>query len=93
MEVRNAPPESRKIVKWNVEDTLGWLRRTVGASYDDFQERLRHLKTQCQPHITETAKQSVEGICKKLYTLSADYAQKVKEKNLEILKETNISGN
>jgi hypothetical protein len=34
----------------------------------------------------------VEGICKKIYTLSADYAQKVQEKNQEILREANISG-
>jgi phosphorylated CTD-interacting factor 1 len=44
MEVRNASSESRKIVKWNVEDTFNWLRRTVGASYEDFQERLQHIK-------------------------------------------------
>ena len=41
---RNVSSESRKIVKWNVEDTFQWLRRTVGATYDDFQERLGHLK-------------------------------------------------
>ena len=52
-----------------------------------------HIQTQCQPHITEAAKSSVEGICKKMYNLSCDYAQKVKEKNAEILKEANISGN
>ena len=44
MEVKNASSENRKIVKWNVEDTFNWLRRTVGASYEDFQERLQHLK-------------------------------------------------
>jgi hypothetical protein len=50
------------------------------------------FQTQCQPHITEAAKTSVEGICKKMYNLSYDYAQKVKEKNAEILKDANISG-
>ncbi len=44
MEVRGVSPEGRKIVKWNVEDTFLWLRRTVGANYDDFQERLQHIK-------------------------------------------------
>ncbi len=44
MEVRSASSEGRKIVKWNVEDTFTWLRRTVGANYDDFQERLQHIK-------------------------------------------------
>lgn len=91
IEARSASSESRKIVKWNVDDTFSWLRRTVGANYDDFQERLSHLKTQCQPHITEAAKSSVEGICKKMYTLSCDYAQKVQQKNQEILKEAGIS--
>lgn len=90
MEVRSASSESRKIVKWNVEDTFNWLRRTVGANYDDFQERLTHLKTQCQPHITDAAKTSVEGICRKMYTLSCDYAQKVQERSQEVLKEANI---
>ena len=44
MESRNALPESRKVVKWNVDETFQWLRKTVGASYDDFQDRLSHLK-------------------------------------------------
>merc|ERR1719411_1791949 len=91
MEVRGVSPEGRKIVKWNVEDTFSWLRRTVGANYDDFQERLQHIKTNCQPHITEAAKSSVEGICKKIYNLSCDYAQKIQEKNAEIHKEHGIS--
>lgn len=44
IESRNASPESRKVVKWNAEDTFQWLRRTVGATYDDFQNRLAHLR-------------------------------------------------
>lgn len=54
MESRNAEAESRKVVKWNVDETFQWLRRTVGATYDDFQDRLAHLKSQCQPHLTDT---------------------------------------
>ena len=34
----------------------------------------------------------MEGICKKIYTHSVDYSQKINEKNQEILKEANISG-
>lgn len=41
---RNTLQESRKVVKWNTEDTLQWLRKTVGATYVDFQERLNHLR-------------------------------------------------
>lgn len=39
IEQRQAPAESKKIVKWNAEETFQWLRRTVGASYEDFQDR------------------------------------------------------
>lgn len=84
--------ESRKIVKWNVEDTFQWLRRTVGATYDDFQERLAHLKRQCQPHLTEAAKSSVEGICIKMNNLSAEYAKKIRDKHNELLKENGLAG-
>ena len=56
------------------------------------QERLQHLKQQCQPQITEAAKQSVEAICLKVYNLSADYAKKIHEKHWELLRENNITG-
>lgn len=87
---RNASQESRKIVKWNVEDTFQWLRRTIGSTFDDYMERLAHLKRQCQPHLTEAAKQSVEGICIKIYNLSVEHAKKIREKHLQILEENNI---
>ncbi|XP_013168370.1 PREDICTED: phosphorylated CTD-interacting factor 1 [Papilio xuthus] len=90
IESRNASPESRKVVKWNAEDTFQWLRRTVGATYDDFQDRLAHLRRQCQPHLAETAKASVEGICLKIYHLSAEYARKIREKHSFLLKENGI---
>lgn len=79
-------------MKWNAEETFQWLRKTVGATYDDFQERLTHLKAQCQPHLTETVKESVEGICLKLFHMSADHAKKVAEKSREVLKENGIPG-
>ncbi|XP_076039938.1 mRNA (2'-O-methyladenosine-N(6)-)-methyltransferase-like isoform X2 [Oratosquilla oratoria] len=87
---RNASQESRKIVKWNVEDTFQWLRRTVGATFDDYMDRLAHLKRQCQPHLTEAAKQSVEGICTKIYNLSVEHSKKLREKHIHILEQNNI---
>jgi len=92
IETRNVSSESRKIVKWNVEDTFQWLRRTVGATYDDFQERLAHLKRQCQPHLTEAARSSVEGICVKMNNLSAEYAKKIRDRHNELLKENGLAG-
>lgn len=91
IESRSASSESRKVVKWNAEDTFQWLRRTVGATFDDFQDRLGHLKRQCQPHLTETVKASVEGICLKIYHLSTEYAKKVKDKNQQILIESGLA--
>ncbi|XP_044750647.1 mRNA (2'-O-methyladenosine-N(6)-)-methyltransferase [Coccinella septempunctata] len=90
IESRDAGSESRKVVKWNVDETFQWLRKTVGATYDDFQDRLAHLRQQCQPHLTATVRTSVEGICLKIYNLSCEYAKKVREKTNIILKEHNM---
>lgn len=92
IESRNASPESRKIVKWNVEDAFHWIRKTLNATFEDYQERLSHLRQQCQPHLTEAAKPSVEGICSKIYHLSVEYAKKVREKHTEIAKYDEIKG-
>ncbi|XP_077993785.1 mRNA (2'-O-methyladenosine-N(6)-)-methyltransferase-like [Glandiceps talaboti] len=88
---RNVSPESRKVVKWNVEDTFSWLRSQQSASLEECKERLTHLKTQCGPHLTEAAKSSVEAICTKMYHLSCEYAKKVSDKHWEILKEHGIT--
>lgn len=90
IESRNASPESRKIVKWNVEDAFQWLRKTLNATYDDYLERLAHLKQQCQPHLMEAAKASVEGICSKIYSMSCDYAKKIHNKHWSILNQHGI---
>ena len=90
VESRCAPVESKKVVKWNAEETFQWLRRTVGASYEDFQDRLAHLKRQCEPHIVETVRGSVENLCIKVYHLSAEHARKIRERHSQILKESGI---
>lgn len=33
---RSVSPDSRKVVKWNVEDTFSWLRRDHSASKEDY---------------------------------------------------------
>jgi len=50
------------------------------------------LKRQCQPHVTEAAKTSVEGICTKMYNMACDSAKKILSRHWEMLKEQNISG-
>lgn len=57
-----------------------------------FQERLAHLKRQCQPHLTETAKGSVEGICTKVYNMCVEAVKKLHEKHWQILNENHING-
>jgi len=36
IESRSASPDSRKVVKWNVEDTFSWLRKDHSASKEDY---------------------------------------------------------
>lgn len=38
---RSASPDSRKVVKWNVEDTFSWLRRDHSASKEDYMVSIR----------------------------------------------------
>lgn len=92
IESRSASPDSRKVVKWNVEDTFSWLRKDHSASKEDYMDRLEHLRRQCGPHVSAAAKDSVEGICSKVYHISLEYARRIREKHLAILKENNIPG-
>uniref|UniRef100_A0A4W6FHR9 mRNA (2'-O-methyladenosine-N(6)-)-methyltransferase n=1 Tax=Lates calcarifer TaxID=8187 RepID=A0A4W6FHR9_LATCA len=82
---RNASPESRKVVKWNAEDTMSWLRRDHSASKEDYMDRLEHLRQQCGPHVAAVAKDSVEGICSKIYQLSAEYSRRLRQTHLSLL--------
>ncbi|XP_078249236.1 mRNA (2'-O-methyladenosine-N(6)-)-methyltransferase isoform X2 [Pogona vitticeps] len=91
IESRSASPDSRKVVKWNVEDTFSWLRRDPSASKEDYMDRLEHLRKQCGPHVSAAAKDSVEGICSKIYHISLEYVKRIREKHLAILKEHNLS--
>ncbi|XP_078473832.1 mRNA (2'-O-methyladenosine-N(6)-)-methyltransferase isoform X1 [Lampetra fluviatilis] len=88
---RNASPDSRKIVKWNVEETFNWLRKEPSPSKEDYLDRLDHLRRQCGPHLAEVAKESVEGICAKIFTLSCDYVKRIRDKNLDMLKENKLA--
>ncbi|ELW48241.1 Phosphorylated CTD-interacting factor 1 [Tupaia chinensis] len=90
IESRSASPDSRKVVKWNVEDTFSWLRKDHSASKEDYMDRLEHLRRQCGPHVSAAAKDSVEGICSKIYHISLEYVRRIREKHLAILKENNI---
>lgn len=90
IESRPAPAESKKVVKWNAEETFQWLRRTVGASYEDFQDRLGHLKRQCEPHLVATVKGSVEALCTKIYNLSSEHSKKIRERHAQVLKDNGI---
>lgn len=91
IESRNATPDSRKVVKWNVEDTISWLRKDHSASKEDYMDRLEHLRKQCGPHVAAVAKDSVEGICSKIYHISCDYTRRIRDCHSALLKECNIS--
>ena len=89
---RNASPECRKVVKWNVEDTFAWVRKQMNASYDDYLERLAHLRKQCQPYVDEAASCSIESICKKIYNIAKDDALKLSKLSAKIWKDNMITG-
>uniref|UniRef100_A0A3P9A433 mRNA (2'-O-methyladenosine-N(6)-)-methyltransferase n=1 Tax=Esox lucius TaxID=8010 RepID=A0A3P9A433_ESOLU len=89
---RNASPDSRKVVKWNAEDTMNWLRRDHSASKEDYMDRLEHLRKQCGPHVAAVARDSVEGICTKIYHISAEYVRRIRQTHLNLLKDCNITG-
>lgn len=57
-----------------------------------FQDRLEHLRRQCGPHVTAVAKDSVEGICTKIYHISAEYVRRIRQAHLNLLKDCNITG-
>ncbi|KAJ3602425.1 hypothetical protein NHX12_030180 [Muraenolepis orangiensis] len=82
---RNASPDSRKVVKWNAEDTMSWLRRDHSASKEDYMDRLDHLRQQCGPHVTAVAKDSVEGICSKIYHISAEYSRRLRQAHTTLM--------
>uniref|UniRef100_A0A8C7RL06 mRNA (2'-O-methyladenosine-N(6)-)-methyltransferase n=1 Tax=Oncorhynchus mykiss TaxID=8022 RepID=A0A8C7RL06_ONCMY len=88
---RNATPDSRKVVKWNAEDTMNWLRRDHSASKEDYMDRLDHLRKQCGPHVAAVAKDSVEGICTKIYHISAEYVRRIHQAHQALLKDCNVS--
>lgn len=77
-------------------DTEEPWRASVGHVRDSGslfpQDRLEHLRKQCGPHVSAAAKDSVEGICSKIYYISLEYVKRIREKHLAILKENNISG-
>lgn len=64
----------------------------MNASYEDYMERLSHLKRQCQPHISEAASAGVDSICKKLYNLAKEDTRKLYELSAKIWKDNMVEG-
>ena len=90
VESRAAGVESRKVVRLHVEETLNWLRKEQNAVLLDYLNHLAHLRRQCGPHLIQTAKQSVEDVCRKMYHLSQENAKKLLDKHVAILRLHNI---
>lgn len=64
----------------------------MNASYEDYMERVSHLRRQCQPHIKEAASSGVEAICKKIYNLAKDDSKKLGLLSAKIWEENMIQG-
>lgn len=52
--------------------------------------RLEHLRRQCEPHLVETVKSSVEALCSKIYHLSVEHVKKIRERHYSLLKENGL---
>ena len=70
----------------------GHVKAVFHISFVLVQERLAHLKRQCQPHLTEVAQGSVEGLCLKWYHGCCYIARMVLEMGNQILKDQGITG-
>ncbi|XP_033626518.1 mRNA (2'-O-methyladenosine-N(6)-)-methyltransferase-like [Asterias rubens] len=90
IESRKASSESRKIIKWNVDEMFRWLRTQPCCSIDEYMKRLAHLKEQCGPHLNSAVQSSVEGICSKMCSMSSEIVKKLRAKHWELLKEHQI---
>ena len=55
-----------------------------------FNLRLSHLKRQCEPHLVECVRGSVETLCTKIYHLSADHVRKIRERHGVLLKGSGV---
>lgn len=65
----------------------------MNASYEDYIERLSHLRRQCQPHINEASRSGIEGICKKVYNIAKEDCNKICSMCAKLWKENMIEGN
>ena len=52
--------------------------------------RLEHLRRQCEPHLVETVKSSVEALCSKIYHLSVEHVKKIRERHVQLLKDNGL---
>lgn len=52
---------------------------------------MEHLKRQCEPHLVETVKGSVEALCTKIYTLSMEHVKKIRDRHVLLLKENGLN--
>jgi phosphorylated CTD-interacting factor 1 len=77
--------EARKIVRWSAEEVFSWIRSGGSASCDEYERRLSHMRNQCQPHLVEAMRSNVERICAKLYRQSCEYANQLRNREVQYL--------
>lgn len=51
---------------------------------------MEHLRRQCEPHLVETVKSSVEALCSKIYHLSVEHVKKIRERHVQLLKDNGL---
>lgn len=87
----NASPNCRKLIKWKVDETFTYLRTHQHASFDDYLERLGHLKRFCHKELRVVANDSIDSICRTLYEKSCEAVKDIHEKHMNILKTNGVN--
>lgn len=73
------------------DDRIEHLSILIRLTFAFFLHRLEHLKRQCEPHLVEIVKGSVEALCTKINTLSEEHVKKIRERHVQLLKENGLN--
>ncbi|XP_062514156.1 mRNA (2'-O-methyladenosine-N(6)-)-methyltransferase-like isoform X2 [Corticium candelabrum] len=70
VEKRGGNSAQRKTVKWSTEDAFQWVRASQTYTREQFEDHLKHLQTQCNPHVKQIVSQAVNEVCTKMAKLA-----------------------
>jgi phosphorylated CTD-interacting factor 1 len=85
VEKRGGTNAQRKTIKWTTEDAFKWMRDSQPHTWNEFEDHLNHLKSQCGPHVRELVSQSVDEVCAKMAELVDEEGRLICQEHRKIL--------